>query len=144
MGEMNVILSLNNYSIYKNDSYYLCIPNENYNFYHVFIGFSLEDFNILSDELIINEIRKISDSINAVYKNSVYILPIIKPEVLVDAIIATEDARFYQHNGVDLPRFLKASITQVLGNGGGGAGKQSNTPDKQMLFRDNAYFNYVP
>lgn len=26
----------------------------------------------------------------------------------------------------------------------GGAGKPSNTPDKQMLFRDNAYFNYVP
>ena len=26
----------------------------------------------------------------------------------------------------------------------GGAGKPSNTPGKQMLFKDNAYFNYVP
>lgn len=43
------------------------------------------------------------------------------PEVLVDAIIATEDSRFFQHNGVDLPRFIKASISQVLGRGGGGA-----------------------
>jgi len=43
------------------------------------------------------------------------------PEVLIDAIIATEDSRFFQHNGVDLPRFLKASISQVLGKGGGGA-----------------------
>lgn len=43
------------------------------------------------------------------------------PEVLVDAIIATEDSRFFQHNGVDFPRFLKASISQVLGKGGGGA-----------------------
>lgn len=43
------------------------------------------------------------------------------PEVLVDAIIATEDSRFFQHNGVDLPRFLKASVNQVLGRGGGGA-----------------------
>lgn len=43
------------------------------------------------------------------------------PEVLVDAIIATEDSRFFQHNGVDLPRFLKASFNQVLGRGGGGA-----------------------
>lgn len=43
------------------------------------------------------------------------------PEVLVDAIIATEDSRFFQHNGFDLARFLKASIQQVLTHGGGGA-----------------------
>lgn len=43
------------------------------------------------------------------------------PEVLIDAIIATEDSRFFQHKGFDAPRFLKASIQQVLGRGGGGA-----------------------
>lgn len=43
------------------------------------------------------------------------------PEVLIDAIIATEDARFFQHNGFDLPRFVKASIGQVLGKDSGGA-----------------------
>lgn len=43
------------------------------------------------------------------------------PQVLVDAIIATEDSRFFQHNGFDAPRFLKASISQLLGRGGGGA-----------------------
>ncbi len=43
------------------------------------------------------------------------------PQVLIDAIIATEDSRFFQHNGFDAPRFLKASIQQVLGRGGGGA-----------------------
>ena len=43
------------------------------------------------------------------------------PQVLIDAIIATEDSRFFQHNGFDAPRFLKASISQVLGKGGGGA-----------------------
>ncbi len=37
------------------------------------------------------------------------------PQVLVDAIIATEDSRFFQHNGVDLPRFLKASVLQLMG-----------------------------
>ena len=42
------------------------------------------------------------------------------PEVLVDAIIATEDARFYQHNGFDAPRFLKAFLGQVAGNSGAG------------------------
>jgi len=37
------------------------------------------------------------------------------PQVLVDAIVATEDSRFYQHNGVDMARFLKASFFQLLG-----------------------------
>ena len=44
------------------------------------------------------------------------------PEVLVDAIIATEDSRFFQHNGLDAPRFLKAMIGQVTkGSEAGGA-----------------------
>lgn len=42
------------------------------------------------------------------------------PEVLVDAIVATEDSRFFQHNGFDLPRFLKASAGQLLGNSDAG------------------------
>ena len=42
------------------------------------------------------------------------------PEVLIDAIIATEDARFFQHNGFDLGRFIKASIGQLEGNSGAG------------------------
>ena len=43
------------------------------------------------------------------------------PQVLIDAIIATEDSRFFQHNGFDAPRFIKASVSQVMGRGGGGA-----------------------
>ena len=42
------------------------------------------------------------------------------PQVLVDAIIATEDSRFYQHNGFDLARFMKASFGQVLGRSSAG------------------------
>lgn len=37
------------------------------------------------------------------------------PQVLIDAIIATEDSRFFQHNGVDLPRFMKATLLQLIG-----------------------------
>lgn len=45
------------------------------------------------------------------------------PQVLIDAVIATEDSRFFQHNGFDLPRFAKASFGQVVGkaNAGGGS-----------------------
>lgn len=38
------------------------------------------------------------------------------PQVLIDAIVATEDSRFFEHNGVDGARFLKASVGQLLGN----------------------------
>ena len=43
------------------------------------------------------------------------------PQVLIDAILATEDARFFEHNGVDLPRFLKASAGYFMGSDAGGA-----------------------
>ena len=42
------------------------------------------------------------------------------PEVLVDAIVATEDSRFFQHNGFDAPRFIKATLGQLAGNSGAG------------------------
>lgn len=43
------------------------------------------------------------------------------PEVLIDAIVATEDSKFFEHNGFDLGRFAVASVKQVLRRGGGGA-----------------------
>ena len=42
------------------------------------------------------------------------------PQVLVDALVATEDSRFFQHSGFDAARFLMASIGQVLGRSGAG------------------------
>ena len=51
------------------------------------------------------------------------------PDVVIDALIATEDSRFFQHKGIDLFRFLKASILQVLGQNAGGA----STLDMQLI-----------
>lgn len=42
------------------------------------------------------------------------------PQVLVDALVATEDSRFFQHSGFDAARFLKASLGQFLGQSGAG------------------------
>jgi len=44
------------------------------------------------------------------------------PEVLVDAIIATEDSRYFQHDGIDLARFTKAVFGQLLGHSDAGGG----------------------
>lgn len=43
------------------------------------------------------------------------------PQILVDAIIATEDSNYFNHKGVDWSRFFVASLKQVLRRGGGGA-----------------------
>ena len=38
------------------------------------------------------------------------------PQVLIDALLATEDSRFFQHNGLDGARFLVASVKQAFGD----------------------------
>lgn len=43
------------------------------------------------------------------------------PQVLIDAIVATEDSRFFEHDGFDLPRFMKAGFGFVSGVDAGGA-----------------------
>ena len=44
------------------------------------------------------------------------------PEILIDAIVATEDSRFFQHNGIDLARFTKAVMGQLAGRSDAGGG----------------------
>lgn len=44
------------------------------------------------------------------------------PEVFVDALVATEDSRFFQHNGLDAPRFTKAVLGQLMGASDAGGG----------------------
>ena len=42
------------------------------------------------------------------------------PQTFVDALVATEDSRYFQHNGFDVIRFVKASLGQFAGNSGAG------------------------
>lgn len=61
------------------------------------------------------------------------------PEVLVDAIVATEDSRFFEHNGVDWARFLKASVLQLMGqNDAGGASTLTMQVSKNAYTDDEA------
>lgn len=43
-------------------------------------------------------------------------------ESFIDALIATEDSRFFQHNGFDLMRFARAAVGQAMGQGDSGGG----------------------
>ena len=59
------------------------------------------------------------------------------PEVLIDALVATEDSRFYQHNGFDIIRFMKASFGQAVGEqGAGGASTLTMQIAKNTFSRD--------
>ena len=61
------------------------------------------------------------------------------PEVLIDAIIATEDSRFFEHQGVDWARFLKASVLQLLGQSdAGGASTLTMQVSKNAYTDDTA------
>ena len=91
MDNMKIILALDSYSIYDYDNYYLCVPNNASNFYHLFIGFSMLNLRELEQEELYKEIRKIGDSLNASYKNAVYILPVIDTEFLKDALSENDD-----------------------------------------------------
>lgn len=55
------------------------------------------------------------------------------PQVLVDAIVATEDSRFFQHTGLDVARFSKAIIGQLLGDKKAGG---ASTLSMQVIKQD--------
>lgn len=55
------------------------------------------------------------------------------PQVLVDAIVATEDSRFFQHTGLDVARFMKALAGQLVGNDKAGG---ASTLSMQVIKQD--------
>lgn len=57
-------------------------------------------------------------------------------EVLVDAIIATEDSRFFQHNGFDVVRFVKAAFLQALGQSDAGGASTLSMQVVKNTFTD--------
>lgn len=91
MGIMNIIASLDDYIICSNKNYYLCIPKEESDFYHIFMSFSMLNLKKLNEEELIYEIRKIADSVNSSYSNGICVLPIINPSILKEAANENDD-----------------------------------------------------
>ncbi len=49
-------------------------------------------------------------------------------------LIATEDSRFYEHNGVDMARFLKATALNLMGkDDAGGASTLTMQTVKKII-----------
>ena len=45
------------------------------------------------------------------------------PQILIDAVVSAEDSRFFEHDGFDLPRIIKAAFSNLVAGGitGGGS-----------------------
>ena len=54
-------------------------------------------------------------------ENRIYASLSEMPQYLIDAVIATEDARFYEHNGVDVKRIFGSLVQNLMGNTQGGS-----------------------
>ena len=60
------------------------------------------------------------------------------PQVLIDAIVATEDSRYFQHNGIDLARFSKAVAGQLIGHSNAGGGSTLTMQVVKNAYSDKA------
>lgn len=58
------------------------------------------------------------------------------PQVMIDAIVSAEDARYYEHNGFDIPRIISAAIGNIKG---GGISSGASTITQQTIKK-----NYYP
>lgn len=92
--------------------------------FYFYIANNAPDFN--PEALYVSEPSTVYDSKgNEIAKLGAEKRVIVKydelPEVLIDAIVSTEDSKFFAHNGVDLARFLKASAQQLMGRDVSGA-----------------------
>ena len=67
------------------------------------------------------------------------------PQVLIDALIATEDSRFYEHNGVDMARFLKATALNLIGkdDAGGASTLTMQTVKNNLTKKDTLEANKI-
>lgn len=85
-----IIATFSNYTIYKytsnvTGSYYLCKPLSNVLEYNLFLGLPSRDFTEISQNEIIDDIKKVADAVISANNNGLYLLPIIPYQELVEA-----------------------------------------------------------
>ena len=59
------------------------------------------------------------------------------PQVMIDAVVAAEDSRYFEHNGFDLPRIMKALLGNITSGGITGGGSTIT----QQVIKNSYYLN---
>ena len=59
------------------------------------------------------------------------------PQVMIDAVVAAEDSRYFEHNGFDLPRIVKAFLGNITAGGITGGGSTIT----QQVIKNSVYPN---
>lgn len=90
----DIIFTSDNYSIYQNNGYYMCISNKDIIDYQMFIGFSSQELGLVSNNSIVDEIRKISDLLFLRTNDAIYIVPVINPNELERVASVNEDKEY--------------------------------------------------
>lgn len=72
---------------------------------------NIDDFNPTESTLILDENDNQIAELGSVIRQNVEYNDL--PTSLIDAFVAVEDSRYFEHNGFDLPRFTKALITNL-------------------------------
>lgn len=60
------------------------------------------------------------------------------PQVMIDAVVAAEDSRYFEHNGFDVPRIVKAFMGNVIAGGITGGGSTITQQVVKKSFYPNA------
>ena len=101
-----LLVSNNNYLLYEmympdNDTYFMCIPSDNYSEYQIMLDLPEVDVHKLSKEEAINEMMIMTDKVYDKFKNIIYVLPNIDVEEKKDALRDNDNHLFTKfHNKV--------------------------------------------
>lgn len=90
----DIIFTSDNYSIYQNNGYYMCLSNKDVSDYQMFIGFSSQDLGLASNQTIVDEIKKISELLFLRTNDAIYVVPVINPNELERVASINEDKEY--------------------------------------------------
>ena len=129
----------NDYSIYEvNDNnlkYYITVPNDDTYTITLYIGLTLNDYNLIDKDTKEKEIDEIASKIYKLNPNSVYLLPILDLERLNNAISDNDDY-FYNKLLLDLQKRISDVYSTINANNSVSVNniiygiKQNNEADK--------------
>ena len=114
----NIYSLKDNYIIYEIDDtakYYLCIPNHDTYKYTMYMGLSMNNFNKIDKESKIKEIDSIASKLYKINPNSVYLLPVVNHDKLINAVYDNDDY-FYNKLLSDLHKCIKDAYDTIRTN----------------------------